>query len=159
MKIGFLSLILSASITLAADEFSQYLSEGQMIGSPKNPKFDTPFKKKYQTRIREGLKNGPNFNGHYAISYWGCGSNCLEFAITDLQTGRVFALPDSNSIGVQPKIDSSGNPIWIQFKLNSRLFYVFEFDLDGICKEKENMRSSYLFEDNSIKHLKTECEK
>ncbi|GGB18955.1 MULTISPECIES: hypothetical protein [Mucilaginibacter] len=38
-------------------------------------------------------KGGLNFAGHYCFAYWGCGSDCQQSAIVDLQTGKVYDGP------------------------------------------------------------------
>ena len=47
----------------------------------------------FRTRIRDGLKSGPNFAGHFAIVVWGCGTQCVNYVIGDVSTGRVFKFP------------------------------------------------------------------
>jgi hypothetical protein len=73
-------------------------------------------------RFRSALKwsiqtFGTNFAGHYNLSEWGCGTNCLNGAITDLKTGDVYDIPtatlnyeykpDSKLLVINPP-DSSG---------------------------------------------------
>ncbi len=43
--------------------------------------------------LREGAQQGPNFAGHYTLVRWGCGSGCIEMAIVDAKSGRVFHPP------------------------------------------------------------------
>jgi hypothetical protein len=44
----------------------------------------------YRTQIREQCKNnGINFAGHYTLCKWGCGSECLDFAIVNRIDGRI----------------------------------------------------------------------
>ena len=47
----------------------------------------------FRTRIREGMRDGTNFAGHYAIVSWGCGTECVDYVIGDVATGRVFGFP------------------------------------------------------------------
>jgi hypothetical protein len=53
-----------------------------------------PRASRYRTRIREGAAKGPNFAGHFTIIGWGCGTSCVQWAITDAQTGSVYFPPD-----------------------------------------------------------------
>jgi hypothetical protein len=46
--------------------------------------------RRYRTMLREGAAKGPNFAGHYTIVEWGCGSACVDWAIVDARSGRVF---------------------------------------------------------------------
>jgi len=49
-----------------------------------------PRAKRYKEALSASASQGPNFAGHYRIVTWGCGTACLELAIVDLETGRVF---------------------------------------------------------------------
>ena len=42
-----------------------------------------------KTVLREAAKKNPNFDGKYVIASWGCGTNCQQFALIDLETGKV----------------------------------------------------------------------
>ena len=53
----------------------------------------------YRTNLRNSVRQPPNFAGHYSFVHWGCGTNCLQGAVVDQQTGKVFQPPvteDSN---------------------------------------------------------------
>jgi len=43
----------------------------------------------FKTRLRKGLKKGPNFNGHYVVISHGCGSPCQVNWIVDVNNGKV----------------------------------------------------------------------
>lgn len=45
---------------------------------------------KYRTTIRYAAKERPDFAGHYKIARWGCGTDCIGFAIIDSITGKVY---------------------------------------------------------------------
>jgi hypothetical protein len=45
---------------------------------------------RYRSQIRRIAAGKPNFAGHYRIGTWGCGSECLHFAIVDAKTGMVY---------------------------------------------------------------------
>lgn len=47
----------------------------------------------YDTQITNGLKEGPNFAGHYSVIQIGCGTGCSWVYIADNRTGRVFEFP------------------------------------------------------------------
>ena len=49
---------------------------------------------RFRTMLREGARKGPNFAGHFTITYWGCGhTDCATLAIIDARTGRVYFVP------------------------------------------------------------------
>jgi hypothetical protein len=44
----------------------------------------------FRTVLREAAKRGPNFAGRFAVAKWGYGTGCIEWAIIDLESGKVF---------------------------------------------------------------------
>ena len=44
----------------------------------------------FRTRIREAARQPANFAGHYVLATWGCGAECVSFAIIDVKTGAVY---------------------------------------------------------------------
>lgn len=71
-----------------------------------------PIARQYRTVITEAYKDAEkaNFGGHYYFISWGCGSPCVEFALVDLRTGRVY--------------DGMTAPAGFDFEANSRLVIV-----------------------------------
>ena len=51
----------------------------------------------FRTRIREAAEQPVNFAGHYVLATWGCGAECVSYAIIDVQTGAVYY--DSRTVG------------------------------------------------------------
>jgi hypothetical protein len=47
----------------------------------------------FRTMLRQTAKQGVRFAGHYAIDYWGCGTNCARIGIVDLNNGRAYVSP------------------------------------------------------------------
>lgn len=47
----------------------------------------------FRTRILEGMKQGPNFGGEYAVTQIGCGSSCSIAIVSNLRTGEQFDFP------------------------------------------------------------------
>src|SRR5215210_1857780 len=72
----------------------------------------------FRTRLREAAKGKPNFAGHYIVVKWGCGSACVEGAIIDAKTGRVYMLPATLCCWTA-MVDDNFDPV--EFRLNSRL--------------------------------------
>jgi len=61
---------------------------------PPAPKLDTahnPDAKMFRTVLQSALQSGPNFAGHYTIATWGCGTQCVSYAVIDAVTGRLSA--------------------------------------------------------------------
>ena len=47
----------------------------------------------FRTMLRQTARQGVRFAGHYAIDYWGCGTNCARIGIVDLLNGRAYVSP------------------------------------------------------------------
>ena|ERR1019366_5780036 len=60
----------------------------------------------FRTRLRQGLKKGANFNGHYAVVTYGCGTQCQGNKIIDVNTGKVIG-GFTTSYGTAYRMDSS----------------------------------------------------
>ncbi len=58
-----------------------------------------------RTRLREGLKKGPNYAGKYAVVMHGCGTACQVYWIVNSETGKVVGNVTAGS-GAAYKIDS-----------------------------------------------------
>jgi hypothetical protein len=59
------------------------------------PKLDIsdPDIRHYRTRLREAVREGTNFAGHYAFGVWGCGMMCAMGGAVDTRTGKAFLFP------------------------------------------------------------------
>ncbi|HAF21422.1 MAG TPA: hypothetical protein DCK93_00685, partial [Blastocatellia bacterium] len=45
----------------------------------------------FKTRLRWAAKNQkPNFAGHYILTSWGCGAECVMGAVIDARTGKAY---------------------------------------------------------------------
>lgn len=88
--------------------FEDFLVVERFKGSPAHLNFRShPEARKFRTMLRDGVKRGAVFAGHYAINYWGCGTECIRIGIVDLKTGQVYITPFYTSVGVATRIDSS----------------------------------------------------
>src|SRR6266550_3976791 len=76
-----------------ATSFEQY-AVPVYRGSPAKPNFQSkPGSVRYKTRILDGIREGVNFAGHYAIIAFGCGTDCSYGFFVDVKAGRIFDLP------------------------------------------------------------------
>jgi len=60
----------------------------------------------FRTRIREGVREGTNFAGHYTVIEWGCGTGCQAHAVVDVKTGKIVSFGLPSVWGADYKIDS-----------------------------------------------------
>jgi hypothetical protein len=95
----------------------------------------------YRTVIRNGMRDGSNFNGKYSIIGIGCGTECGFFKVADVTTGRVTEFPlggeDYGTLHLYYRLDSSlviaawhdydgGHCFQEAFKMNKGLFISLE---------------------------------
>ena len=107
---------------------------------------DLPFK----TRLRSAARNQkPNFAGHYILTSWGCGAECLMGAVIDAKTGKVYRLSFSICCW-GADVDDKFNPI--EFRRDSSLI-VFS----GLRNEKQDDDGThfYQFENGRFVHLRS----
>jgi hypothetical protein len=71
--------------------FLDYPASDIFSGKPVPPKLVRPADRLFRSQIRDGAAKGPNFAGHYSIVKWGCGSQCVSFAVVDAKNGEVYA--------------------------------------------------------------------
>jgi hypothetical protein len=100
--------------------FEDYRVSATFKGKPAPAKIESHRARLYQTRIREGAKEGPNFAGHYTIVTWGCGVACRGVAIVDARTGKVVISPHLIEVTRMPSQD---NPS-LQFRKDSNLLVI-----------------------------------
>jgi len=96
--------------------FPQYPTPAPYKGKPAPPKLTTRSQREFRTVLRQGAQKGPNFAGHYTVVEWGCGSNCVVFAVVDAANGKVYD-------GDMPPINDR-YPCGLSYRLESRLFVV-----------------------------------
>jgi hypothetical protein len=118
---GFLS---AASST----EFARHPAAPRLKGRPATPKLVTKQARLFRTRLRQEAAEGPNFNGHYRVASWGCGTNCIEWAVIDLLTGDVWTAPEEASscwaVDASPEANSKGPQDWFEMHVDSSLLYL-----------------------------------
>lgn len=104
--------------------------------------------RRFRTRLKDAAKGKPNFAGHYIVAIWGCGTECLEGAIIDVKTGRVYMLPFT--LCCWRMVDDDFKPL--EFRSNSKLM-VFS----GARNEKDNDNGAhyYKFENNRLIFLRS----
>lgn len=66
----------------------------------------------YRTRIRDGMRQGPNFAGRYSLIQIGCGTGCSFVIVGDNKTGQPSNFPRGGEDNLY---------LQLKFSLNSRL--------------------------------------
>lgn len=99
LQIRELLACFSLSVTTASaaedvPKFAQF-SETVYSGATAPVKLVTEDDRSFATRLRAGAKQPVNFAGHYVLTTWGCGAECLGGAVIDARSGKVAFLPYS----------------------------------------------------------------
>lgn len=106
--------------------------------------------RQFRTRLRQAAAEKPNFAGRFIVTTWGCGTECIEGAIIDAKTGRVFMLPFSLCCWAPGTVDDNFKPL--EFRLNSNLIA-----LSGARDEKDGDYGTrfYRFQNRRLVLVKT----
>ncbi len=71
--------------------FASFPAGREYRGAPASVDFASdPDARRFQTVLEAGIRNGPNFAGHFRIVTWGCGTQCQSYVTVDVATGRIF---------------------------------------------------------------------
>ena len=126
MKLLFYCVVLlfiPLTIFGQSPRFQNYPTIERYVGRPVAPKL-TPGTAawNFRTRIREAARDKPNFAGRYILATWGCGAECVSYAILDARTGAVYC--DDVTVccffnGEGANLPADFEPV--DFRLNSRL--------------------------------------
>ncbi|HUK88462.1 MAG TPA: hypothetical protein VLT85_12420 [Terriglobales bacterium] len=108
-------------------DFADYPVKEVYKGKPVPPRPVTRYQRLYRTRIRESVAQGVNFAGHYVVATWGCGTGCMEFAVADAVSGRVYDPPMTAiefHVGPESGPELQKYPEMVNFKADSALLVV-----------------------------------
>jgi hypothetical protein len=84
--------LLAVTSAAAEPHFADYPTKTYLKGKSVLPKM-TESVVHFRTRIRNGMKAGPNFGGHYTLIEIGCGTSCIFAFLIDARNGRVVDFP------------------------------------------------------------------
>lgn len=88
---------------------------------------DSENAKLFRTRLRDALKEKPNFAGEYVITMWGCGAGCRSYSIINKRTGRLL----SEGFGGEGGVEIT------DAKVNSRLIITEGAQYEGEYSDHE----------------------
>lgn len=141
--LGALVAILTAGegvLAQDAADFADHPGAARFTGRNATPMPATTEARRFRTMIRDGARQKPNFDGHYVVTTWGCGSDCEMGAIIDAHSGKVVLLP------VVAGSPQDANPHWghFEYRLDSRLLV-----MNGMIGEEPPMGAHYFTFDGS----------
>src|SRR5574341_1202298 len=65
----------------------------------------------YRTRLREAAREKPNFAGHYIVTYWGCGTECVMGQSSTRKPAAFSCCRRRSAVGVSWTMASSPSNI------------------------------------------------
>jgi hypothetical protein len=132
-----------------APSFNAYhVPDTPLAETPKLDLKSSATARQFRTLLRQEITKGPNFAGHYRVAVWGCGTSCADFAVVNLETGRVIELDDFYATStVYFDIDnkkvfpaSQSDDSAFGFRKDSRLLVIL-----GDLNEDENREGAFYF--------------
>ncbi|PYQ28750.1 MAG: hypothetical protein DMF56_13785 [Acidobacteria bacterium] len=149
-------LPLALTLLLArSTEFAKYPPAARLHKPAATPDVRTGRAHHYRTRLREEAKEGANYDGHYRVAMWGCGSNCMEWAVIDLATVKVWMAPEPVESYWSADFDSVNVPDWMEYYKTSALLYVHAWT--GRRRDRTfDMRRVYVWKNGAPQLLRTE---
>ncbi|MER9176593.1 hypothetical protein NKH72_23775 [Mesorhizobium sp. M0955] len=104
------AMIFGVTSAQSQPHFADYPTKTYLKGMPVLPKF-TGSVAQFKTRIRNGMKAGSNFGGHFTLIEIGCGSSCIFAFLIDGRDGRLVDFPlggeDNYQLQMKYGIDST----------------------------------------------------
>ena len=114
---------------------AQYAATERFAGRTKLPDFrgrDRKFNS-YRTRIRDGMRAGPNFAGHFSVIQIGCGTGCSFAIVGDNNSGRPAGFPRGGEENMYMQLQfSTGSRLlaaqWLDYEGNKCVVEFFDYD-------------------------------
>jgi hypothetical protein len=143
-----LAVVAVAVATTDQFPFNEYPASA-FHGRSATPRLETSLAWQHRTTIRNRVKSGPNFAGHYTVVDWGCGTMCAVFVIVDARSGLVYEPPEISK-GVELGVAGP------KYRLNSTLMVVASCPYPKVYGYKNCERKFYDWDGSRLVLLKTE---
>lgn len=127
-------------------QFTDYPVKSVYTGKTAQLDMTDPDARMFRTRLREALKEKPDFAGEYVITMWGCGASCRVYSFVNKRTGKLLA-DGFGGEGSQEDVIAS--------KATSRLLVTQEENMNEDWEVESVTTRFYVFENNKFKLLKT----
>jgi len=131
-----------------APDFADYPGAAPFNGRNAAPILATRDARLFRTKIREGARESPNFDGRYIVATWGCGTDCETGAVIDAISGKVIWLP---VVAGSPEDAGAEPAAHFHYRLDSCLLV-----MTGMIKEEPPMGTHYfVFDGAKLTPVKT----
>lgn len=149
----------SAPAAALPAEFARYPGAASWSGKKAAPILDTKLKRRFRTVLRNASQEDPDFNGHYRLARWGCGMNCIGWAIINQRNGQVwmgeYGMSSCWDFQRGEEDEEVAIPDWFEYSRNSRLLYSYVCD-DDSGRHVFNKRRVYLWQNGQPKLIRTD---
>lgn len=127
----------ASSAMFKKPDLSSYPARGRLSGNTVMPDFkgrDREFNN-FRTRIRDGMRQGPNFAGRYTLIQIGCGTGCSFVIVANNQTGRPASFPRGGEEHMYLSLDFRWDSRlvaaqWLDYDTKTCVVEFFDFDRD-----------------------------
>jgi hypothetical protein len=154
--LGLAAIILGGG-TSGTPDFRDYPADAMATTPFAQPQLKTHVAKRFRSEIRREAAHGPNFNGHYRLAMWGCGTSCIYWSVIDLTKGSVWV--SAMNTCALARIDQNGEPQWFDAGINSRLVRLYDCASPeaGCSRESVLLRRSYVWDGRAPKRVASDC--
>lgn len=111
-------------------EFAAYPPEKSLASAPPKSNISASQARQHWSILAAEAAEGPNLNGHYRIVQWGCGANCIQWAVVDLAGGDGWFAPDCLGPCLAAGERSPEVPEWVE-----------DIALQGLSEMPRNVRT------------------
>lgn len=141
-----LTAISIAHAKSAFPQFRDYPVKSVYMGKTAKLDISDPSANMFRTRLRDALKEKPDFAGEYVTTMWGCGASCRMYSFVNKRTGQLLA----DGFGGEARTEDV-----IATRANSRLLVTQEEHMDQNYEVDQVTTRFYVLEKSRFKLLKT----
>ena len=130
----------------AVPQFKDYPVKSVYTGQTAQLDLSDEGARMFRTRLRDALKEKPDFAGEYVITMWGCGASCRMYSLVNKRTGKLL----SDGLGGEERQEDI-----VASKANSRLLVTEEENRDENWEVKSITTRFYILDKGKLKQIKS----
>ena len=130
----------------AVPQFKDYPVKSVYTGKTAQLDLSDEGARMFRTRLRDALKEKPDFAGEYVITMWGCGASCRMYSFVNKRTGKLL----SDGLGGEERQEDI-----VASKANSRLLVTEEENRDENWEVKSITTRFYILDKGKLKQIKS----
>ena len=130
----------------AVPQFKDYPVKSVYTGQTAQLDLSDEGARMFRTRLRDALKEKPDFAGEYVITMWCCGASCRMYSFVNKRTGKLL----SDGLGGEERQEDI-----VASKANSRLLVTEEENRDENWEVKSITTRFYILDKGKLKQIKS----